>query len=70
MGNFEFTSVFARELRLFLAFKESMGCNGASRIYYLRSFDAYCTEHNVRSFDQQLLSVALVGDEPSSSVPM
>ncbi|EMQ99524.1 integrase family protein [Paeniglutamicibacter gangotriensis Lz1y] len=55
MGRFEFTSVFSPELRLFLAFKESMGCNGASRIYYLRSFDAYCTEHNVRSFDREAI---------------
>ncbi len=55
MGTFEFTSAFAEQLRLFLVFKESMGCNGASRIYYLRSFDAYCTENDMRSFDQQTI---------------
>ncbi len=47
-----FTSVFAEELRRYLAFKQAMGCYGSSRIWYLRSFDTYCTEHGVTSFDQ------------------
>ncbi|MCQ9164196.1 tyrosine-type recombinase/integrase [Arthrobacter sp. STN4] len=47
-----FTSVFAEELRRYLAFKQDMGCYGSSRIWYLRSFDAYCTEHGVTCFDQ------------------
>jgi len=52
MSTPEFTSVFAEELRRYLAFKQGMGCYGSSRIWYLRSFDAYCTEHAVTSFDQ------------------
>jgi integrase len=53
MCTYGFTSVFARELTRYLAFKQGMGCYGASRIWYLRSFDAYCTEHGVTSLDQQ-----------------
>ena len=49
----EFTSVFAEEPRRYLAFKPSMGCFGISRIWYLRSFDAYCTKHGVTLFDRQ-----------------
>lgn len=52
MRLFEFTSVFASALTQYLAFKRNMGCYGDSRIWYLRSFDAYCTEHAVTSFDQ------------------
>lgn len=55
MSTYEFTSVFARELTRYLAFKQSMGCYGDSRIWYLRSFDTYCTEHEVASFDQQAI---------------
>ena len=55
MSTYEFTSVFARELTRYLAFKQSMGCYGDSRIWYLRSFDIYCTEHEVASFDQQAI---------------
>ncbi|MGH3519260.1 MAG: hypothetical protein ACRDQ7_17955 [Haloechinothrix sp.] len=40
-----FTSAFAPELVDYLAFKEKMGCYGASRIWYLKQFDAYCTAH-------------------------
>ena len=50
MSTYEFTSVFARELTRYLAFKQSMGCYGTTRIWYLRSFDTYCTEHEVASF--------------------
>lgn len=49
----EFTSVFAEELRRYLAFKQGMGCYGSSRIEYLHSFDSYCTEHEVTDFDRQ-----------------
>jgi len=34
-----FTSVFAADLDAYLAFKQSMGFSGNSRIWYLRSFD-------------------------------
>ena len=40
-----FTSAFAPQLDAYLAFKEKMGFYGASRIWYLKQFDAYCTAH-------------------------
>lgn len=55
MSGHAFTSVFAKELERYLAFKETMGCYGQSRSWYLRSFDAYCTEHAVRDFNQQAI---------------
>lgn len=48
-----FTSALAAELEAYLAFKEKMGCYGASRIWYLRRFDAYCTTHGRRVFDRE-----------------
>lgn len=47
-----FTSTFAAELNEYLAFKENMGFYGASRIWYLKRFDAYCTRHDRRVFDR------------------
>jgi integrase len=47
-----FTSAFASELDAYLAFKESMGFYGSSRIWYLRKFDAYCTAHQRTLFDR------------------
>ncbi|MGP9736682.1 tyrosine-type recombinase/integrase, partial [Brachybacterium sp. AOP42-C2-15] len=47
-----FTSVFATDLTAYLAFKESMGFYGVSRIWYLKQFDAYCTRHDLRVFDR------------------
>ena len=38
-----FTSAFAADLDAYLAFKQSMGFFGNSRIWYLRSFDAWCS---------------------------
>lgn len=55
MSGHEFTSVFAPELTRYLAFKQSMGSNGKSRIWYLRNFDTYCTEHEARAFDRQTI---------------
>ena len=46
MSSRGFTSVFAAELEAYLAFKASMGFYGTSRIWYLKRFDAYCSEHN------------------------
>ena len=46
MSSRGFTSAFAAELEAYLAFKASMGFYGTSRIWYLRRFDAYCSEHN------------------------
>ena len=40
-----FTSAFAARLDEYLEFKCSMGFYGASRIWYLKRFDAYCAEH-------------------------
>jgi hypothetical protein len=39
MNGHGFTSVFADDLERYLAFKESMGYYGNSRIWYLRNFD-------------------------------
>src|SRR5664279_2541493 len=47
-----FTSEFAPQLEAYLAFKEKMGFYGASRIWYLRQFDAYCTAHDRAVFDR------------------
>ncbi len=70
MRKYEFTSVFAQELTGYLAFKQSMGCYGASRIWYLRSFDTYCTEHAVTAFDQQAIEGWVIfkkSSQPGSS---
>lgn len=48
-----FTSAFAPELDAYLAFKEKMGCYGASRIWYLTRFDTYCTAHDRSVFDRE-----------------
>jgi integrase len=47
-----FTSTFATQLNEYLVFKENMGFYGNSRIWYLRKFDAYCTEHDRAVFDR------------------
>ena len=52
MSSHGFTSAFATELDAYLAFKASMGFFGASRIWYLRKFDAYCSEHDRAVFDK------------------
>lgn len=50
-----FTSAFAAELDAYLAFKERMGFHGASRIWYLKRFDAYCTAHDRAHFDRDTI---------------
>ncbi len=52
MSGARFTSAFAADLEAYLAFKQAMGCYGASRIWYLRQFDAWCTGHGRIVFDQ------------------
>jgi integrase len=47
-----FTSAFAPQLNRYLEFKQRMGCYGASRIWYLHQFDAYCTRHRRTVFDR------------------
>ena len=47
-----FTSALAPHLEAYLAFKETMGFHGASRIWYLKQFDAYCTAHERTVFDR------------------
>ena len=42
MSGHGFTSAFATELDAYLAFKANMGFTGASRIWYLKLFDAFC----------------------------
>jgi hypothetical protein len=52
MNTHDFTSAFATELDAYLAFKTKMGFYGASRIWYLKQFDAYCTAHGRTVFDR------------------
>jgi integrase len=52
VNKYGFTSVFAPQLNQFLAFKEHMGFSGASRIWYLKQFDAYCTRNDRTTFDR------------------
>jgi hypothetical protein len=53
MSGHGFTSAFAAELDAYLAFKANMGFTGASRIWYLKQFDAYCAEHGRTVFDKE-----------------
>ena len=53
MSSHGFTSAFAAELDAYLAFKANMGFFGASRIWYLRQFDTYCSEHGRAVFDKK-----------------
>ena len=53
MSGHGFTSAFAARLDEYVEFKRSMGFHGASRIWYLRRFDAYCAEHALGVFDQE-----------------
>jgi integrase len=52
MGAHGFTSAFGPQLEAYLAFKQSMGCYGTSRIWYLRKFDAYCAAHDLTVLDR------------------
>ena len=52
MSGARFTSAFAADLEAYLVFKQNMGCYGASRIWYLQQFDAWCAEHGRTIFDQ------------------
>jgi site-specific recombinase XerD len=52
MSGHGFTSAFAADLEAYLVFKQNMGCYGASRIWYLQQFDAWCAEHDRTIFDQ------------------
>ena len=52
MNGHGFTSVFADDLERYLAFKDSMGYYGNSRIWYLRNFDRYCADHGLESLDR------------------
>ena len=54
MNGYGFTSAFATELNEYLAFKANMGFSGRSRVWYLKKFDAYCTEHDRAVFDRSL----------------
>lgn len=52
MNTHGFASAFATDLSDYLAFKGAMGFYGASRIWYLKKFDAYCTRNDLSVFDQ------------------
>ncbi|MGO8727751.1 MAG: tyrosine-type recombinase/integrase [Streptosporangiaceae bacterium] len=47
-----FTSAFAPQLDAYLEFKQKMGFYGASRIWYLKRFDAHCTANDRTIFDR------------------
>ena len=47
-----FTSQLAADLEDYIAFKNAMGFTGRSRVWYLKSFDAYCTRHEVKRLDR------------------
>jgi len=47
-----FTCAFAADLDAYLAFKQNMGFYGNSRIWYLTSFDAWCSQHGRTVFDK------------------
>lgn len=47
-----FVGAFAAELDAYVAFKKNMGFSGASRVWYLKQFDAYCAEGNRTAFDR------------------
>ena len=52
MNGPRFTSVFATDLERFLAFKESIGIHCASRLWYLKDFDRYCTDRELENLDR------------------
>jgi len=52
MSGHGFTSAFAAQLDAYLEFKQSMGFYGASRIWYLQQFDAWCAGRGRTVFDQ------------------
>jgi integrase len=51
MKDYGFSSAFAADMNRYLAFKESMGFYGSSRVWYLKRFDRYCVEHGRDVFD-------------------
>ncbi|AGF71133.1 tyrosine-type recombinase/integrase [Corynebacterium halotolerans] len=63
----EFTSAFAADLDGYLAFKEKMGFYGASRIVYLRRFDAYCTRLGRTVFDRATVEGWVIDELQRSS---
>lgn len=53
MNGHGFTSAFATQLDEYVGFKRAMGFDGASRIWYLKKFDVYCTEYDRTVFDRE-----------------
>ena len=53
MSGPDFTSAFGSRLEEYVEFKCAMGFNGASRIWYLKRFDAYCAERGRVFFDRE-----------------
>lgn len=53
MNGHGFTSALAGQLDSYVEFKTAMGCFGTSRIWNLRKFDAYCTEHHKTALDRE-----------------
>ena len=68
MSAYGFTSAFATQLDDYLAFKKNMGFYGGSRTWYLKRFDAYCTEHGRAVFDRDTVE-AWVSAQLATSGP-
>ena len=49
MMNEEFTSVFADEINAYMEYKVSSGYKSTSYVYVLKSFDRFCTAHEISS---------------------
>lgn len=65
MSGHGFISMFADDLEGYLAFKTSMGCYGASRIWYLKQFDRYCAAHSLENLDRATIE-GWVAEQQSS----
>lgn len=52
MNGPRFTSALGPELERYLAFKKSMGIYCDTRVWYLRSFDRYCTQRALENLDR------------------
>jgi len=61
MRDYEYTSAFAREIELFLAYKESLGFYGRSRRWYLLDFDRHCAANGLADFDRETVEGWVIG---------
>ncbi|MEC5180902.1 tyrosine-type recombinase/integrase [Arthrobacter sp. CG_A4] len=69
MSGHGFTSAFAYDLDRYLAFKESMGFHGQSRIWYLRDFDKYCSDRGLECFDRHTVEGWVIAKRSHQTIP-